>query len=469
MKAVRLIAAAFSAVLAFSAMPAVNCFADQLEGAKDELTDGSFTYERTDKGYTITKCTAEIIKEIPAQANGTPIVAISAGAFMNKTAITELKIPDTVKSIGDQAFYGCSGLKSVQLPARLQSLGQAAFAGCTALESVNIPKTITEIPDNAFRQCEHLLDIELPDTITSIGDYAFYDCASLRTFTLPESLTEIGDMAMAMWFSMTDINADKCPEFTVENEMLMNKDKTAVYRGLTTIKGDVYIPETVKEVKSGAFFPCPEMEVLFIPASVSTIDDGAFAWCSNLKKIDFSEGLTSIGEQSFYFTGVETLSLPTTLISIGKEAFAYNEKLTKVIFSEGTENIGDAAFAICENLKTVSIPKSVKSIGENAFGYTVENGESAKVSGFKMSVFSGSAAEKYAKNNDIEFSAKDKDMKKVVFIVVAVALIAAVAVFSVVLMSRGKKGESKGTKKARKQADEQAEEDSYEKIIDDQE
>lgn len=53
-------------------------------------------------------------------------------------------IPDSVKSIGDCAFFGCSGLKSVTIPDSVTSIGEDAFYGCTSLTSITIPDSVTE-------------------------------------------------------------------------------------------------------------------------------------------------------------------------------------------------------------------------------------------------------------------------------------------------------------------------------------
>ena len=122
------------------------------------------------------------------------------------------------------------------------------------------------------------------------------------------------------------------------------------------------------------------------------------------------------------------------------------------------------------------VPKSVSDIGSHAFGFTLEypdensdEGEYSKLSGFKMSVSSGSAAKKYAKKSGLKYTVSDGNLLKFVFIVVCIALIAAAVVFGLVLMSRSRKLPKKDIRKAIKKEKAKAEEASYKKIVDDDE
>ena len=239
-------------------------------------------------------------------------------------------------------------------------------------------------------------------------------------------------------------------------------------------------------IKSGAFSAAAAVEEVFLPKSLSTIENGAFScqftgelgYCSLLKKVKFSNGLQTIGDNAFAYTSIESLDLPATLTSIGNSAFKGCYALGKVIIPDGVESIGDKAFLACDKLNSVSVPKSVRSIGEEAFGYTVdytgetnEDGTKAvdivKKSGFKMSVSSGSEAKKYAKDNDISYTVKDRNLLKMAFIVLCIALLAAAVVFGLVLMSRNRKTATLAQKKIKKIEKEKAEEAAYKTIIDD--
>lgn len=116
----------------------------------------------------------------------------------------------------------------------------------------------------------------------------------------------------------------------------------------------------------------------------------------------------------------------------------------------------------------MNVPKSVETVGENAFGYITEDGqEFEKNDDFSMSVYSGSGALKYARENGIDHTVADRNIKQIAFIIIAVGLVVAVIVFAVVLMARNKKSASVSAKKAKKLEEQQRAEDSYEKIVGD--
>lgn len=463
----RIFSAAASAIIAFSAFGAFPAYAAPTTELEENLTDGMFKYEvLADGTFAITGVSAASISAIPSTRNGKIITAISDSAFMGCTALTDVVIPDSIKSIGTGAFLGAS-IKSVTLPRNLEFLGENAFANCTSLTSVTIQNGLTYIPDYAFLQCDHLTDITMPDSIETIGNCAFYECTSLAVFDVPASLKSVGELAFGEWYSIQDINTEGCANFVTDGGILYNSDKSAVYRAVSTLAGDINIPDKVTTIKSGAFSACEKIEHLFLPASLAVIETGAFSYCPNMKSIDFSEGLVSIGEGAFMFDeGLSTVQIPTTTTEIGPQAFSYCTGLEKLILPEGVEKIGEMAFLYCNNLKQVSVPKSVTEIGNNAFGFTVENSALAAVNGFKMSVFSGSAGQKYASSNKIEFTTADKNIMKIVFIVVGFGAIAAVIVFASVIMAKNRKTAPLSAIKAQKEAKEKELEESYEKILD---
>ena len=73
---------------------------------------------------------------IPDTIEGYPVVSIRAGAFYNKTFITDLTIPEGIITIEEQAFWGCSGLKTISIPRSLVQTGKAAFGECVAISDV---------------------------------------------------------------------------------------------------------------------------------------------------------------------------------------------------------------------------------------------------------------------------------------------------------------------------------------------
>ena len=119
------------------------------------------------------------------------VVSIGNAAFLG-SGLTSISIPESVTSIGSSAFATCKELKTVGLPHSLTNLGHMAFLGCTSLTSISIPESVTSIDDAVFSGCSSLTSITIPESVTSIGIAAFEGCSGLTSISIPESVTSIG-------------------------------------------------------------------------------------------------------------------------------------------------------------------------------------------------------------------------------------------------------------------------------------
>ena len=107
------------------------------------------------------------------------VTSIGDEAFFDCTHLTSIDIPDSVTVIRDYTFYGCSSLRSITLGNRVKTVGECAFENCTALTSIDIPNSVTTIQDFAFEGCHRLASVIMGSGVTTIGTCIFYYCDQL--------------------------------------------------------------------------------------------------------------------------------------------------------------------------------------------------------------------------------------------------------------------------------------------------
>jgi len=138
-------------------------------------------------------------------------ITIAHGAFYNCTGLTDITIPASVTSIGDETFYGCSNLASITIPEGVTSIGSYAFSGCVSLSAITVdannPNYASESGILYNKAKTEIVvvpqgisgNVTLPASLTSIGNEAFADCTSLTSITIPTSVRSIGDKAFNRW------------------------------------------------------------------------------------------------------------------------------------------------------------------------------------------------------------------------------------------------------------------------------
>ena len=128
------------------------------------------------------------------------LTSIPEGAFAYCKNLKTIKLPSTITSIGDEAFYNCQSLTNIEGldKCNLKSIGSAAFSNCKELENLDFSQsTFTNVPSKAFNGCSALAKITLPNTLTTIGGYAFYACYSIPQLDLSNTaLTTLENYAL---------------------------------------------------------------------------------------------------------------------------------------------------------------------------------------------------------------------------------------------------------------------------------
>ena len=174
--------------------------------------------------------------------------------FSNKRSLTNVILPETLKEIGDGAFYGTS-LESVVIPNSVTALGYKSFAECRLLKSVTLSENLKIIPDHCFHLC-NIEKLELPSSLVELQEYAFSENNNLKEVVFGDNLNKIG---------------------------------------------------------SRAFDICDGLKTLNIPSSVKTIGDNAFSACRALESLTLNEGLESIGWTAFWECNLKEVVLPSTV------------------------------------------------------------------------------------------------------------------------------------------------------------
>ena len=147
----------------------------------------SFAFTEVSGGYSIaaTSYTPEIAV-IPSTYKGQPVIAIAASGFdAIKANLSSVTIPESVTTIGAQAFDGCVLLESIFIPKSIKTISAAAFHGCTSLTNVefDVDSQLSQIYNMVFQGCTNLVEIELPSSVISIGENSFKGCTKLETVT----------------------------------------------------------------------------------------------------------------------------------------------------------------------------------------------------------------------------------------------------------------------------------------------
>lgn len=336
------------------------------------LQENCFTYVYGTDGVIINGYTGNLEKaEIPQMLNGASVTGIADMAFMDCSTMTEIVIPNGVKSIGDYAFSGCANLKKVSLPNTVISVGEYAFSdcisihtfsfsenmssvsegmlqGCRSLREVNIPSSVETIAENAFHGCQYLENIILNSGLVKIGKNAFYGCRKLAEISIPDTVSDICTDSFDACTSLQNIRVERTNrEYQDMDGVLFDSSKSSLLRYPEGKRGDSYqIPDGVCAIGEGAFLDCGYLENIAVSDDLAVIGQRAFYNCRNLVSIDLSK---------------------TEVDHISEQAFAFCKSLEECILPEQVCVIGKGAWWACSRLETLEIPSGAVSIFDDSF------------------------------------------------------------------------------------------------------
>lgn len=404
------------------------------------------------------------------------VTAIGEYAFIPSRTITKVSsvfIPATVTSIGRFAFRCCKSLatvtfaegsqlksigvsafsgtepahpifKEIQIPDSVETIGINAFQNCQDLESITLPASLKTIEVGAFSGCRKLSEIRLPTSLKAIQSYVFDGCSSLETVFY--------DGSLAQWSQINTSNGFlgySCPSLVMGDytaQFISVKDendpdpppKTVTITKYTGTESTVILPSTINswpvtKIGEAAFQDNTTITSVTIPDSVTEIGANAFAGCTNLTSVNYAgdwsnltiqsgnpavedavnaqlfdfefipnntavivkkyngtaadvtipshykgKPVTMIDHAAFHDSAVTSVTIPDSVTSIPDDAFSFCSQLTNISIPNSVTFIGFSAFNSCTSLKSITLPSSLSTIQSSAF-YNCGNLETIRI------------------------------------------------------------------------------------------
>ncbi len=348
---------------------------------------------------------------VPSKIKGMPVTTLH-GTFSSKKTVKKVTIPEGVRLIEYNAFYGCTDLTTVVLPSSLEEMTEYTFYQCTNLKTVSldtanskltkigkysfaycekltgfdipssvkeleefvfaycsslkkiiIPDTVEKIDISAFRECTNVTEIKIPGTVKEASEFALVGCDKVITAELPISMVTLANLQRSddlETLVIVDDGSTELPDKDALNEKKKLK-KVVFPDSLTSIPKafcrsvsaleEVKLPANLKIISNASFSGCTNLKTIDLPDTVTEIGAFAFADCTSLKDFTIPDGIKSIGEEAFYNSGITSLVVPESVETIDKLAFSHMANLTNATFPAGC----GITFSGCKNLKTAKI------------------------------------------------------------------------------------------------------------------
>ena len=348
--------------------------------------------------------------ELKSVSIGADVSEIGRSAFNGCTALGLIEFAEDshLTKVGPAAFRECAGLHELRLPDTVESLGNGCFYGSGLLE-LTLPAAMTKLEQGALNNCPVLTTVNVNTAMTDLGLVPFYCCPKLQVINVPTDNVNYSSFD-GLLYDKSGATLLRCPEgrelcsFSPDLEAIGDR----AFYACAKLTG-VDLPRGLTSIGREAFAFCPQLSYVYLPASLQTIGSRAFVYCGSLEKLALDDG-----NDSFRLSGDMLLSGDSATLICCPAASA-NGRSTGVmrlprsvktvadgacvgchmsgLICSGVTTIEAAAFADCSSLSSAMLPASVTSIGSGAF-----NGSSDLVIYCKA----GSYAEEYARSAGYE-------------------------------------------------------------------
>ena len=335
----------------------------------------------------------------------TSVTAIDDNAF-NGSTISKITLPESVKTIGENAFAYCNNLTTFFVPATVEFIGNGVLKSCAKLTSISVdeanPNYMSSI-GTLFNKNRSVLiqypaknsykGVAFPDDVLTVAPEAFLGASVLESITLSASIKNIGERAFANMTALKTVKVAWATPLSVPENTFEGVDVANATLNVPNGTEDLYKEAPVWKdfgntttYKQFIIFKDKDTETICLD-NWDTNHDGHLSYeeaaavkeigslfMNNTNITSFAElaeftGITEIPDNAFYGCSfLASVVLPKTVTKIGANAFEGCSVLTNTTLPAALTTIGDKAFYACDALTTIAVPAKVSSIGKGAFG-----------------------------------------------------------------------------------------------------